>query len=84
MGRNCRKVARRGITGKEFLAATERHSEDEIREVYDMASSTAHLETSRAKRTAARLREIEQAERNGESTPQTYTPAPLLLPGQQV
>jgi hypothetical protein len=67
-----------------FLAATERHSEDKIREVYDMASSTAHLEISRAKRTVARLREIEQAERNGESTPQTYTLAPLLLPGQQV
>jgi hypothetical protein len=49
-----------------------------------MASSTVHQEVTRAKRIVERLREIEQAERHGEVIPQTYTPAPLLLPGQQV
>jgi len=69
---------------RKFLAATERHTEDEIRAVYDMASSTMHQEVNRAKRIVARIEEIEQMETNGESIPQTYDPAPLLLPGQQV
>ena len=67
-----------------FLAVTQTHSEDEIREVYDMAISTVRQEISRAKRIVSRLREIEQVEREGESILQTYYPAPLLLPGQQV
>lgn len=49
-----------------------------------MASSTLQQEISRAKRIVARLEEIEQIERIGGAIPQTYTPAPLLLPGQQV
>jgi len=49
-----------------------------------MASSTMHQEVNRAKRIVARIEEIEQMETNGESIPQTYDPAPLLLPGQQV
>lgn len=49
-----------------------------------MASSTLQQEISRAKRIVARLEEIEQIERIGGSIPQTYTPAPLLLPGQQI
>ena len=67
-----------------FLAATERYSEDEIRAVYGMASSTVHQEINRAKRIVARLLEVEQVESSGGTIPQTYTPAPLLLPGQQV
>lgn len=67
-----------------FLAATERHTEDEIRAVYGMASSTVHQEINRAKRIVARLQEVEQIERSGGSIPQTYQPPHLLLPGQQV
>jgi hypothetical protein len=49
-----------------------------------MASSTLQQEISRAKRIVTRLEEIEQIEQSGGSIPQTYTPAPLLLPGQRV
>lgn len=67
-----------------FVAATQTHTEDQIRAVYDMAKSVAHMEINRANRIVVRLREIEQIERNGESIPQTYKPAPTLLPGQQI
>ena len=67
-----------------FLAATERHTEDEIRAVYCMADTTVRQEISRARRIIARLQEIEQVESSVGSIPQTYQPAPLLLPGQQV
>jgi len=48
-----------------------------------MASSTVRQEITRARRIVARLEEIEQVEQAGGTIPQTYQPAPLLLPGQQ-
>jgi hypothetical protein len=49
-----------------------------------MAPSTVTQELQRAKRIVARLREIERIESNGGSIPQTYTPPPLIEPGQTV
>jgi hypothetical protein len=43
-----------------------------------------HQEINRAKRIVARIEEIEQMEVDGAPVPQTYQPAPLLLPDQQV
>jgi hypothetical protein len=49
-----------------------------------MADTTVRQEISRARRIVARLEEIEQVESSVGPVPQTYQPAPLLLPGQQV
>lgn len=83
-GKNVQKGRETREYWHKFLAATERHTEDEIRAVYGMASSTVHQEINRAKRIVARLREVERVETNGGSIPQTYTPPSLLLPGQQI
>ncbi|KAM0710115.1 hypothetical protein Q7P35_002477 [Cladosporium inversicolor] len=84
-GKNVQKGRQTREYWYKFLAAaTERYTEDEVRAVYGMASSTVHQGINRAKRIVARLQEVEQVERNGGTIPQTYTPPPLLLPGQQV
>ncbi|GAB7332842.1 hypothetical protein MBLNU13_g04563t1 [Cladosporium sp. NU13] len=84
-GKNLQKGRETREYWHKFLAAaTETYTTDHIRAVYGMASSTVQQEITRAKRIVARLGEIEQVESSGGSIPQTYHPAPLLLPGSQI
>jgi hypothetical protein len=67
-----------------FVAATKTHSEEQIRDAYNMANSTVHQEINRAKRIVSSLMQVEDIERTGGSVEQTYIPPPLLAPGQKI
>jgi hypothetical protein len=67
-----------------FVAATKTHSEEQIRDAYNMANSTVHQEINRAKRIVSSLMQVEEIERSGGSVEQTYIPPPLLAPGQKI
>jgi hypothetical protein len=67
-----------------FVAATKTHSEEQIRDAYNMANSTVHQEIKRAKRIVSSLMQVEEIERSGGSVEQTYIPPPLLAPGQEI
>jgi hypothetical protein len=67
-----------------FVAATKTHSEEQIRDAYNMANSTVHQEINRAKRIVSSLTAVEEIERSGGSVEQTYIPPPVLAPGQKI
>jgi hypothetical protein len=67
-----------------FVAATKKHSAEQIGEVYNMAKSTMRQEINRAKRVVESLLDVEKIERSGQIVEQQYVPPPLLQPGQKI